>query len=83
MCDTLKVMYGVRRILRGFLRFMSAYLSSNREIDLYLNYGEFKGLIDELEMQQPIVTDATTLRRYRQDIAVSEFLSSLSPSLRP
>jgi len=36
-------------------------------------YGELKGLIDELEMHQPAVTDATTLRGYRQDLAVSNF----------
>jgi len=45
-------------------------------------YGKLKGLIDELEMHQLAVTDATTLRKYRQDIAVSKFLSGLSPTLR-
>jgi len=38
--------------------------------------------VDELEMHQPTVTDASTLRGYRQDIAVSKFLSGLSPPLR-
>jgi len=33
-------------------------------------------------MHQPAVTDAATLRGYRQDLAVSKFLSSLNPSLR-
>ena len=33
-------------------------------------------------MHQPAVTDATTLRGYRQDLAVSKFLSGLSSSLR-
>ena len=41
-----------------------------------------EGLIDELEMHKPVVTDAATLRGYRQDLAVSKFLSGLSPSLR-
>ena len=36
-------------------------------------YRELKGLIDELEIHQPVVTDATTLRGYRQDLAVSNF----------
>ena len=45
-------------------------------------YGELKGLIDELEMHQHGVTDAVTLRGYRQDLAVSKFLSGLSPTLR-
>jgi len=45
-------------------------------------YGELKGLFDMLEMHQPAVTDAATLRGYRQDLAVSKFLSDLSPTLR-
>ena len=45
-------------------------------------YEELKSLIDELEKYQPVVTDAATLRGYRQDLAVSKFLSVLSPSLR-
>jgi len=45
-------------------------------------YGELKGLIDELDMHQPTVTDAPTLRGYRQDLAVSKFPSDLSPTLR-
>jgi len=45
-------------------------------------YGELKGLVDELEMYQPAETDAATLRGYRQDLAVSKFLSGLSATLR-
>jgi len=45
-------------------------------------YGELKGHIDELKMHQPVVTDAATLRRYRQDLAISKFLFGLSPTLR-
>ena len=44
-------------------------------------YGELKGLIDELEIHQHVVTYAATLRGYRQDLAVSKFLSGLSPTL--
>jgi len=44
-------------------------------------YEELKSLIDDLKMHQPAVTDATTLRRHRQDLAVSNFLSGLSLSL--
>ena len=33
-------------------------------------YGELKSLIDVLEMHQPVVTDAATLRGYRQDLVV-------------
>jgi len=40
------------------------------------------GLIDKLEMHQPAVTDAVTLKGYRQNLAVSKFLSGLSPALR-
>ena len=45
-------------------------------------YGELKGLIDELEMHQLSVTDVATLRGYHQDLALSKFLSGLSPTLR-
>jgi len=45
-------------------------------------YGKLKCLIDELEMHQSVVTYATTLRGYRQDLAVSKFLSGLSRTLR-
>jgi len=44
-------------------------------------YEELKSLIDDLKMHQPAVTDATTLRGHRQDLAVSKFLSGLSPTL--
>ena len=33
-------------------------------------------------MHYPAVTDAATLREYRQDLAVSKFLSGLSHTLR-
>ena len=45
-------------------------------------YGELKGLIDKLEMDQPSVTDAATLRGCRQNLAVAKFLSGLSSTLR-
>jgi len=45
-------------------------------------YGESKSLIDELKMHQPAVTDASTLRGFHQDLAMSKFVSGLSPSLR-
>jgi len=43
-------------------------------------YG-LKSLIDELEMHQPGIIDAVTLRGYRQNLAVSKFLYGLSPTL--
>ena len=44
-------------------------------------YDILKGLIDELEIHMPAVTDAVTLRGYLQDFAVSKFLSGLSSTL--
>ena len=44
-------------------------------------YDELKSLIDGLGIHQPAVTYAATLREYRQDLAVSKFLSGLSPTL--
>ena len=40
-------------------------------------YGDLRSLLNELEMHQLVVTDATTLRGYRQDLAMSKFLSGL------
>ena len=45
-------------------------------------YGELKGLIDELEMHQPAITDVATLWGYHQNFTVSKFLCGLSASLR-
>ena len=45
-------------------------------------YRKLKGLIDEVEMHHPVVTDVVTLRGYRQDFTVSMFLSGFSPTLR-
>jgi len=45
-------------------------------------YGKLKGLIDVLKMYQPVVTDAATLRGYRQDLVLLKFLSGLSPILQ-
>jgi len=60
------------------------YLFQLKQGDRYVLefYDKLKGLIDELEMHQPAITDAETLRGYRQDLAVSKFLSGLSPTLR-
>jgi len=82
MWDTLKVMYGNKknpsRVFEIYER-----LFELKQWDKYVPefYGELKGPIDELDMHQPVVTDAATLRVYHQDLAVSEFLSGLSPSL--
>ena len=45
-------------------------------------YGELKSLIDELVMHQHVVIDTATLRRCRQDLAVSKFMFDLSLSLQ-
>ena len=45
-------------------------------------YGELKSLIDKLDIHQLPVTDTAILQGYRQDLAVSKFLSGLSQSLR-
>jgi len=73
---------GMKRIRRGCLRSMSAHLSSSREIDLCMSSMKNLSLIDELEMHQPSINDAVTLRGYHQDLVVSKFLFGLSPSPR-
>jgi len=83
MWDTLKVMYGNEknpsRVYEIYKRLFDLK-QGDRFVPEF--YRELKGLIDKLEMHQPTVTDAATLRGYRQDQAVSKFLSGLSPTLR-
>ena len=80
MWDILKVMYE-KKISSVFEIY--EYLFELKHEDGFVPefYGELEGLIDELEMHQPVVTDAVTLRGYRQDLVVSKFLSSLSPTI--
>ena len=83
MWDTLKVMYDNKKNLSRVFEIYER-LFELKQGDKFVPefYGELKGLIDELEMHQLSVTDAATLSGYRQDLAVSKFLSSLSPTLR-
>ena len=82
MCDILKVMYenekNPSRVFEIYERLFELK-QGDRSVPEF--YGELKSLIDDLEMHQ-LVTDATILTEYRQDLAVSKFLSGLSPSLR-
>ena len=82
MWDTLKVMHGNEknpsRVFEIYERLFELK-QGDRLVPEF--YDELKGLIDELEMHQHIVTDAATLKEYRQDLAVSTFLSGLSLSL--
>ena len=79
MWDTLKVMYeNEKNPSRVFKIYEHLFELKQRDRSVPEFFGELKGLIDELEMHQPAVTDATTLRRYCQDLAVSKFLSGLS-----
>jgi len=83
MRDTLKVMYGNKRNhSRVFEIYRRLFELKQRDKFVVEFYGELKSLVDELEMHQPAVTDATTLRGYLQDLAVSKFLSGMSPILR-
>jgi len=80
--DTLKVMYGNEKNLSRVFEIYKRMFELKQEDKSVVNfYGELKGLIDELEMHQPIITDAVTLRGYRQDLAVLKYLSGLSPTL--
>ena len=63
MWDTLKVMHGNKKNpSREFEIYERLFelKQGNRSVPEF--YGEVKGLIDKLEMHQPSVTDATTLR---------------------
>jgi len=84
MWDNMKVMYGNEK---NSSRVSEIYerLFELKQRDKFVPefYDKLKGLIDELDTHQPVVTDAATLRRCRQDFAVSKFLSGLSSSLHP
>ena len=64
--DTLKVMYENERNPSRVFKIYERLFELKQE-DRYVHefYRELKSLIDELEMHQPAVTDATTLRGYR------------------
>jgi len=83
MWETLKVMYENEKNLSRVFKIYER-LFELKYGDRYVPefYGEVKSLIDELEIRQSSVTDAATLRGYRQDLAVSKFLSGLNPTLR-
>ena len=70
MWDTLKVMYeNEKNPSRVFEIYENLFELKQRDRSVSEFYGEAKGLIDELEMHQPSVTNAATLRGYCQDLA--------------
>jgi len=83
MWDTLKMMYGDEKNLSTVFKIYERLFELKQgDRSIHEFYGELKSLIDELEMHQPSVTDAATLRGYHQDLTMSKFLSGLSPTLR-
>ena len=77
--DTLKVMYvNEKNLSRVFEIYERLFELKQGDKFVPEFYAEFESLIDELEMCQPTITDAATLRGYRQDLVVSKFLSGLS-----
>ena len=83
MWDTLKVVYENEKNPSRVFEIYEC-LFEVKHGDRYVPdlYEELKSLVDELEMHQPVVTDAATLRGYYQDLAVLKFISGLSPTLR-
>ena len=78
MWDTLKIMYGnEKNSSRVFEIYEHLFKLKHGDKSMAEFYRELKSLVDELEMHQPVVTDPTILRGYRQDLAVSKFLSGL------
>ena len=69
MWDTLKVMYeNEKNFSRVFKIYERLFELKQGDRSVTEFYGELKCLIDELEMHQPTVTDAVTLRGYHQDL---------------
>ena len=76
------MMYGnEKNLLRGFEIYERLFELKQGDRYVHEFIENSKSLIAELEMYQPAVTDTATLRRYRQDLSVSKFLSGLIPSL--
>jgi len=82
MWDTLKVMYENENNSSRVSEIYECLFELKGDRSVLEFYGKVKGLIDELEMHQPFVTNAATLRGYPQDLAVSKFLSGLSLTLQ-
>jgi len=80
MWDILKVMYD-NDPLMVFEIYKHLFDLKQGDRSVLEFYSELKGLIDKLKMYQPAVTDAATLRGYRQDFVVSKFVSGLSPAV--
>ena len=84
MWDTLKVMYdNEKNPSRVFEIYERLFELKHEDRSVPEFYGKLKGSIDELKIHQPAVTDAATLRGYRQDLAVSKFLSGLNLHYNP
>jgi len=67
MWDTLKMMYGnEKNSSRVFEIYERLFELKQGDKSVPEFYGELKDLIDELEMHQPAVTDAATLRGISQ-----------------
>jgi len=77
MWDILKVMYGNEKnpsMIFEIYERLFELKEGDKSVSEF--YGELKSLVNELKMNQPVVTDAATLREYRQDLVVSKFLST-------
>ena len=82
--DTLKVMYeNEKNPSRVFEIYELLFELKQKENFIPKFYEELKSLIDELEMNQRVVTDVAILREHRQDLVVSKFLSGLSLTTIP
>ena len=65
MCDTMKVMYeNEKNLSRNFEIYKLLFNLKQGDKFVPEFYEKLKGLIDELELHQPVVTDVTTLRGY-------------------
>jgi len=72
--DTLKVMYdNEKNPSRVFEIYERLFELKQRDKFMAELYGGLKGLVDDLEMHQPAVIDAATLRGYLLDLVVSKF----------
>ena len=64
------------------LNCIRSYSHCDRKVALYLNTTfEMQEALDELDFYQAFVLDLKVLQRYRDELAVTKFLSGLDTSL--
>ena len=80
--DILKITYGHKKnIFRVFEVYEQIFSLRQGDRSLQEYFTTLHGLIDELDIYQPLTADITKMRQYWEELAVTAYLSSLNPEL--